>query len=208
MTIAADDTYNYNYPTAASSNYPTAPVVLVVGNDTQPSASVDPCNNVFADAQLIDLSDGSNYAPVATSATATPLDPWTKKPMQSMQSTVLTTTPPPPGYSNYCTPPLHQTNLSHQNPVITHAAVTAPGALSENPMDKKQRRRRRRRTRMIVSGSAGFVVGTIFGGPIGAIVGAGAGAGVARGASKAGEQRKDKRVQREIANQMEQRGFN
>lgn len=204
MTVA-DTTYNYNYPTAASSNYPTAPVVLVDGNDTQPSGSVDPYNNSYADAQLIDLSDGSNHAPVATSATATPVDPWTRKPMQS---TVLTTTPPPPGYSNYSTPPFHQTNLSHQNPVVLHATATAPGALLEDPLAKKQRRRRRRRTRMFISGATGFVVGTFAGGPIGAIIGASAGASIARGTSKAGERRKDKRVQREMSNQMEQRGFN
>ena len=202
MMIGADTAYNCNYPTAASSNYPTASVVLADGNGTQPSASVDPYNNSYADAQLIDLSDGSNHAPVATSATATPVDPWTRKPMQS---TVLTTTPPPPGYSNYYTPPLHQTNLSHQNPVFV---VTAPGDLLEDPLAKKQRRRRRRRTRMLISGATGFVVGTFAGGPIGAIVGASAGAGIARGTSKAGERRKDKRVQREMSNQMEQRGFN
>jgi hypothetical protein len=204
MTITADTTYDHNcsYPTAASSNYPTAPVVRV--DDTKPSSSVVPYNNSYADAQLIDLSDGSNHAPVASSATATLIDPWTKTPMKS---TVLATTTPPPGYSNYYTPPLHQTNLSHQNPVLPHAAVTAPGALLEDPLAKKQRRRRRRRTRMIVSGATGFVVGTLFGGPIGAIVGASAGAGIARGTSKAGERRKDKRVQREMSNQMEQRGF-
>jgi hypothetical protein len=205
MTITTDTTYDCNYPTAASSNYPTAPVVLVDGNGTQPSASVDPYKNSYADAQLIDLSDDSNHAPVATSATATPLDPWTKRPMQSSN---LKTPPPPPGYNNYYTPPLHQTNLSHQNPIIPHAADTAPGAILEDPLHKKERRRRRRRARMIVSGATGFVVGTIVGGPIGAVVGAGTGAGIARGASKAGERRKDKRGQRQMANQMEQRGFN
>jgi hypothetical protein len=194
MTIATDTTNNYNYP--------TAPVVLVDGNDTPPTALVDPYQNSYADAQLIDLSDGSNQAPVATSATATPLDPWTKKPMQS---SALMTTPPPPGYNNYYTPPLHQTNLSHQNPVIPHATVSASGAILEDAIHKKKRRRRRRRARMVVSGATGFVVGTIVGGPIGSIVGIGAGVGIARGASKAGERRKDKRV---MANQMEQRGFN
>lgn len=183
MTIANDPDEDYRYQIAAVypdnpssiDVYPSAPAVLVDDNDTL---------NPYADAQIIDVSDTPNHPPpvlAAASATATPIDPWTKNPVQSS----LINTLPESNDGNHVT-----------GPSVVVMQTTLPEI--EDPLHKKMRRRRRRKTRMIGAGTAGFISGLIFAGPFGAFIVAASGAAMARGACKLSERRKDRRVQRQL----------
>lgn len=113
--------------------------------------------------------------------TATALDPWMKVPTVSSALAQGATLE----------------ELQQDSQMIYPTAVM-PTNYIEHPTHKKLRRRRRRRGRMLVSGAAGFVVGSFILGPVGAVVGAACGATVARAASKVGERGKDKRVRRQF----------